>query len=105
MNNAGAEVEAQAEHLTLHMGRKKKNTGTVVEMKFLLRFQLDVRNWESVLNTEMWMGAPERCLHAQECALCMYPSWHPAPSRHTSEPRAQEEKDGSVPAEMPDAFS
>lgn len=24
MNNAGAEVEAQAEHLTLHMGRKKK---------------------------------------------------------------------------------
>lgn len=105
MNNAGAEVEAQAEHLTLHMGRKKKNTGTVVEVKFLLRFQLDVRNRESVLNTEMWMGAPERCLHAQECALCMYPSWHPAPSRHTSEPRAQEEKDGSVPAEMPDAFS
>lgn len=25
MNNAGAEVEAQAEHLTLHMGRKKKH--------------------------------------------------------------------------------
>lgn len=58
------------------------------EGNFLLRlFQSHVGKQESVLETEMWMGPCERGPHAQKCVLCTYPSGHPAPSRHRSEPR------------------
>lgn len=71
------------------------------EGNFLLRsFQSHAGKQESVLETETWMGPRERGTHVQECALCTYPSGHPAPSRHRSEPRrGQDAWLPSVPVE------